>query len=53
MIYRMTNAHGPSPHPLQEQSSAYSSRGTSRYLQQWEIKPYVREGTQLELPIIN
>jgi hypothetical protein len=48
----MTIAHGPKLHPSQDNGSGYSSRNTSAHLQQVGIKPWVREGTQLDLPDI-
>jgi hypothetical protein len=46
---RNNHAHGPKHHPSQDKGSWYSSRNTSAHLQQVEIKPWVREGTQLDL----
>jgi hypothetical protein len=45
----MTTAHGPKLHPSQDKDSWYYSRNTSAHLQQVETKPWVREGTQLDL----
>ena len=49
---RNDHAHGPKHHPSQDKGSWYISRNTSAHLQQVEIKPWVREGTQLDLPDI-
>jgi hypothetical protein len=48
----MTIAHGPKHHPSQDKDSWYNSRNTSTHLQQVGTKPWVREGTQLDLPDI-
>jgi hypothetical protein len=48
----MAIAHGPKHHPLQDKDNWYSSRNTSAHLQQVETKPWVWEGTQLDLPDI-
>jgi hypothetical protein len=46
----MTIAHGPKLLPSQDRGNWYSSRNTSAHLQQVGTKPWVQEGTQLDLP---
>jgi hypothetical protein len=48
----MTIAYGPKHHPSHDRDSSYSSRNTSVHLQQVGTKPWVQEGTQLDLPDI-